>query len=178
MATLEQLGERATTELRDRVDRLVSAVEEDRPDLAEVATLADAVGELADEIARIYIDLDQRLTGRLQKDGGSGDARQERGHGRRAQRQQSQQRQQPTKAEQDRTSEDEATKEELLERARDLDVEGRSSMSKEELAEAVETEEGVTKEELLERAREAGIEGRSSMTKDELRKALHDAGAR
>jgi post-segregation antitoxin (ccd killing protein) len=69
------------------------------------------------------------------------------------------------------------TKEELLEQARDLHVEGRSSMTKEELAQAVEAEESVTKDELLERARDANIEGRSSMTKEELRDALHEAGA-
>jgi hypothetical protein len=77
----------------------------------------------------------------------------------------------------DDSGNDEATKEELLARARDMNVPGRSSMSKDELAEAVEAEESQTKEELLERARQAGIEGRSSMTKDELRQALADAGA-
>jgi hypothetical protein len=69
------------------------------------------------------------------------------------------------------------TKEELLERARDVNVQGRSAMSKDQLAEAVEAEEGKTKEELLEQAQEAGIEGRSSMSKKELRKALKEAGA-
>jgi hypothetical protein len=46
------------------------------------------------------------------------------------------------------------TKEQLLEQARGVNIHGRSSMSKEELAEAVEAEESQTKEELLERARE------------------------
>ena len=50
-------------------------------------------------------------------------------------------------------------------------------MTKDELAEAVESEEGQTKDELLERAQRAGIEGRSSMTKDELRAALTEANA-
>ncbi len=69
------------------------------------------------------------------------------------------------------------TKDELLERAREVNVQGRSSMTKDELAEAVEAEEGRTKDELLERAQRAGIEGRSSMTKDELRAALTEANA-
>jgi hypothetical protein len=85
-----------------------------------------------------------------------------------------QQRQQPKE---NGSPADEVTKEELLERAREANVHGRSSMSKEQLAQAVEAEESLTKEELLEQARQADIEGRSSMTKEELRKALHDTGA-
>jgi hypothetical protein len=69
------------------------------------------------------------------------------------------------------------TKEQLLEQARGVNIHGRSSMSKEELAEAVEAEESQTKEELLERAREAEIDGRSGMTKKELRRALNRADA-
>lgn len=45
-------------------------------------------------------------------------------------------------------------------------------MSKEELAEAVRSEESLSSEELLERAREADIPGRSEMSKEELREAL------
>lgn len=41
-------------------------------------------------------------------------------------------------------------------------------MSKEELADAVRSEESLSREELLERAREADIQGRSDMSKDEL----------
>ncbi len=155
MATLGEVGELVTTQLRERVDELVSAVEEDEPDLAEVSGLADAVGDLADTIARIYSDLDQALTG-----------------GEETESEQPQQRTQGNGA-----TDEGPTKEELLERAREVNVEGRSSMSKEELAQAVEAEEGRTKEELLERARDAEIEGRSSMTKDELREALNEARA-
>ena len=68
-------------------------------------------------------------------------------------------------------SKDETTKEELLDRAREVNLPGRSSMSKDELEKAVEAEAQVTKDELLEWARKAGIEARASMTKDELRKA-------
>lgn len=168
MPSLSEVEELVTTQLRRRVDRLVSAVEEDSPDFTEVALRADAVGELADTIAGLYSDLEQTLTQRLQGESGSSS---ERGRSQ----------QQPRQPRRERNgsgdSGDEATKEELLERARKVNVEGRSSMSKEELQEAVEAEESVTKQELLERAGEAEIEGRSSMTKEELREALNDANA-
>lgn len=158
MATLEQVRELVRTELGERVDGLVSAVEEDA-DFGKTAALADAVGELVDAIAGIYGDLEEAIT---QGPGG----------GQRAGREA------PAAAQQTAPdSTDDVTKGELLEQARELHVEGRSSMSKEELAKAVEAEESVTKEELLERAREAGVEGRSSMSKDELREALHEPGA-
>jgi hypothetical protein len=77
----------------------------------------------------------------------------------------------------DRRTYEERNLEELRERARELDIEGRSSMTKEELAQAVEAEQSQTKEDLLEHARQAGIEGRSSITKEELRRSLREAGA-
>jgi hypothetical protein len=167
MATFDQVGELVTTQLRERVDRLVTAVEEDSPDLAQIAGLADAVGEFADSIAEIYSDLEQALMRRLP--GGSGsDDDDESGD--------TQDEPQSRQESEDAGAED-ATKEELLERAREANVQGRSSMTKDELAEAVDAEESLTKEQLLERAREAEIEGRSSMTKDELRSALREAGA-
>lgn len=78
------------------------------------------------------------------------------------------------------------TKEMLMERARDLNISGRSSMSKDELLEAIEeaTDENgrardskaglnnLTKDELYEKAQDAEVEGRSSMNKDELVEAL------
>ena len=78
------------------------------------------------------------------------------------------------------------TKAMLEERARDLEIEGRSSMSKDELLDAIEeaTDENgrakgdaaslrsMTKEELYEMAQEREIKGRSDMTKDELVSAL------
>ena len=156
MATLTDVRELVTSELRDRVDDLVSAVEEDDGDFGQIAALADAVAAAADTIAGIYSDIEQTLT-----NGPTSSGRSER-----------RPRSQPGESE---SPNEEATKTELLEQARELDVEGRSSMSKDELEQAIEAEESVTKDELLERARQAGIEGRSSMTKDELRKALHDA---
>jgi hypothetical protein len=174
MATLGQVGELVTSELRERVDRLVSAVEDDALDFAEVTRLAEAVGEVADTISEIYGDVEQALIRGLQRDSGSkrdDDSQQERAEEPRVEQRQQDSEQNGSGAE------EEATKEELLERAREVNVHGRSSMSKEELAQAVEAEENLTKEELLDRARKAGIEGRSSMTKEELRSALLDAGA-
>ena len=85
-----------------------------------------------------------------------------------------------------RIGSDGPTKEMLEERARDLDIEGRSGMTKDELLEAIEeaTDEngrargskaalaGKTKEELYEMAQERDVDGRSGMTKDELIRAL------
>ena len=72
------------------------------------------------------------------------------------------------------------TKDELMERARELDVEGRSSMNKDELKDAIvdaydKRGPGLhrkTKEELYDLAQERDIEGRSDMSKDELVEAL------
>ena len=76
------------------------------------------------------------------------------------------------------------TKAMVEERARELGIEGRSSMSKDELLRAIEDAtdgdgrgEGEAlddrgKGELMEMARERDVEGRSSMTKDELVRAL------
>ena len=168
MATLEQMGELVSEQLRERVDRLVSAVEDDTPDFLDVASLADEVGEFADTIAEIYSDLEQTLMDGLSR-GSDPSLRTE---------QQPRHERRPQQPKPNRsTAEEEQTKEELLEQARELNVHGRSAMAKEELAQAVEAEESVTKDELLDRAREAGVEGRSSMTKEDLRAALRDAGA-
>lgn len=80
------------------------------------------------------------------------------------------------------------TKKMLEERAADLDIAGRSKMSKAELLEAIESstdENGrgkdsapglnnLNKSELYEKAKDAGIEGRSSMSKQDLVEALQD----
>ena len=82
------------------------------------------------------------------------------------------------------------TKAMLDERARELDIDGRSSMTKEELLDAIEEAtdgngrakggaaalEGKTKEELYEMAQEAGVEGRSGMDKGELVEAVREDG--
>lgn len=84
--------------------------------------------------------------------------------------------------------EDGPTKQMLQERAADLGIEGRSSMTKEELLEAIEGAtdkngrgkgskaalEAMNKDDLLEMARERDLDGRSGMTKDELVEALRN----
>ena len=88
-----------------------------------------------------------------------------------------------------RIKENGPTKEMLEERARDLDIEGRSDMTKDELLDAIENAtdengrgkgstaslEARTKDELREMARDEDVEGRSDMTKDELIDALKEA---
>lgn len=78
------------------------------------------------------------------------------------------------------------TKAMLEERARDLDVEGRSTMTKEELRAAIEAAtddmgrgrgsraalEAMTKDALIDMARDRDLDGRSAMTKNKLVKAL------
>ena len=80
------------------------------------------------------------------------------------------------------------TKDMLMERAQDLDIEGRSDMTKDELLDAIEAAtdengrgkgrkvslEQKTKDELMDMAQERDIEGRSKMDKDDLVKALAD----
>ncbi|MGB7404305.1 MAG: hypothetical protein WA906_01315 [Pacificimonas sp.] len=85
--------------------------------------------------------------------------------------------------------EDGPTKDMLMTRAQDLDIDGRSDMTKDELLGAIEeaTDENgrgedseaglrnLTKDDLYDRAQEKDIDGRSDMTKDELIDALlHD----
>ena len=170
MATLGEVGELVTTELQDRVERLVSELQGDTPDFGEVARLADGVAEIADQTATIFLDLEQTLMRGLHPDPESDGPRRNQPKGRRRERSQE-------RTDESGSAVEDVTKEELLEQAREVNVHGRSSMSKQELAEAVEAEQSRTKEELLERAREAEIEGRSAMTKTELREALNQADA-
>lgn len=80
---------------------------------------------------------------------------------------------------------EERTVDELRELARELDIEGRSDMTKDELIASIRGQvtpdyAELTVEELRELARAADIHGRSNMNKDELVTALeeHDAGER
>src|SRR5437763_11773972 len=68
MSTRGHVGELVTSRLRERVDRLESAVEDDNPDFTRITGLADAVAELADTVAEIYNDLEQTLMQGLQRD--------------------------------------------------------------------------------------------------------------
>lgn len=81
------------------------------------------------------------------------------------------------------------TKDMLMERAQDLEIEGRSDMTKDELLDAIDAAtdengrgkgsaaalENKTKDALYDMAQEQDIEGRAEMTKDELIDALVDA---
>ena len=136
MATLGQVGNLVTEQLREQVDRLVEAVEEEAPDFSLVSGLADGVGELADKVGAIYREVEQALgsagqSGESSSRGDDDDSRSQNGNS---------------------TAAEDVTKDELLERAREVNVQGRSSMTKDELADAVEAEESQTKDELLERA--------------------------
>ncbi|CTQ48946.1 Rho termination factor N-terminal domain-containing protein [Jannaschia donghaensis] len=80
------------------------------------------------------------------------------------------------------------TKDMLMERAQDLDISGRSDMTKDELLDAIENAtdengrgkgrkvslEQKTKDELMDMAQDRDIEGRSKMDKDALVEALAD----
>lgn len=70
------------------------------------------------------------------------------------------------------------TKADLYETAQDLDIEGRSSMSKEELQAAIADatiDDDATKQDLYQQAQELDIDGRSSMSKTELEQAIKTA---
>ena len=69
-----------------------------------------------------------------------------------------------------------------MERARELNVDGRSQMTKDELKDAIVAAydddpegDGPTKAELYDRAQELDVEGRSTLSKDELRDAVDRA---
>ncbi len=79
-------------------------------------------------------------------------------------------------------SSDEPTKHDLYEQAQELEISGRSSMSKDELKQAVQSAQADhphaahsdenTREELYEQAQKLDIPGRSKMNKDELKDAI------
>lgn len=87
-----------------------------------------------------------------------------------------------------RIKEDGPTKDMLMERARDLDITGRASMTKQDLLDAIDAAtdengrakgstaalEQKTKDDLYAMAQDQDIEGRSSMSKSDLIKALAD----
>jgi cobalamin biosynthesis protein CobT len=173
MATVDRLRDLVTEQLRRRVDQLLSVVEDGEADFAEVARSADGVGAIAGVVGDIYSDLEHAMT--VGYEGGVESPEGDDGG------QPEHEEQPPTDRPEERSAPDDetfgdTTKETLLDQARELGLHGRSSMSKDELAQAVQDEQNRTKEELLERARQADIEGRSSMTKEDLRKALRDAG--
>ena len=165
MATLREAA-RLTEELEELAVQLNREMTEGDVDFTEMVRLADELGESADSLAATFSAIDEALTQRLPGLAGGEEAEAE--EERETRGREGQPREQSGRAETDEGP----TKEELLERAKDLGIQGRSSMTKEELAEAIQSAEQPSQEDLLDRAREAGIEGRSSMTKEELREAL------
>jgi flagellar biosynthesis GTPase FlhF len=164
MATLKDASV-LTDELAQRIRRLDQEVAGGSTDLVQLSVLADGVAELADSLAGTFAAIDEQLTRRLAASKGT------RGGGaQRAQRRRGGSR--PTARAKSSDGAEEQTKSKLLEQAKEAAIPGRSSMSKEELTEAVESREELTKEELLERARSLDIPGRSEMTKQQLLRAL------
>jgi hypothetical protein len=167
MATLKDASE-LTEELRALVRQLDDQVA-GGGDLLNLVTLADDVAEFADSLATTFAAIDEEL-GRSLSNAGGAKARSPRTK-RQARPSRAQSGARRTKAPQAR-EEPEPTKSDLLEQAQEAAIPGRSSMSKEELAEAVEAQEELTKQELLERARALDIPGRSEMSKQQLLEAL------
>jgi hypothetical protein len=151
MATLRSAA-RLTDELDELTSQLRAELTDGDVDFARLTEFADKLGEQADNLASTFTQMNQILTDRIVGGDGQPESREGRGS-----------------SDQDGES---TTKEELLERAKEAGVQGRSSMSKEELEEALDEADRLSKQELLDRAKEAGIAGRSSMTKDELKEAL------
>jgi hypothetical protein len=183
MATLRDAAHVAQR-MEELAARLQSELTDGDVDFTAMMRLADELGESADALASTFAAMDealmQRLPGRATDDESRrADTRQEQESrranegGTRRQRQR-QRREQPARRGDDGEEESE-TKDELLERAREAGIEGRSAMSKEDLRKAVMAAESLSKEELLERAREADIPGRSEMSKEELKEALRSS---
>ena len=151
-----------TAQLDELAGQLHAEVTEGRMDFGRVARLADEVGELADAIAGAFIAIDEAVTQRLEEPRGEAAAGAKTRRPR-ADRDKAADSGASAKRERDDASSqlEELTRDDLLERARELDIAGRSTMAKEELVSAIESEGQVSKEELLDRAREAGIPGRS-----------------
>jgi hypothetical protein len=195
MASLKEAAT-VTEQLEELAGRLHAEVTEGRSDFSEMALLADQIGESADAIATAFVAIDEALARRLAEPRGErGEKTRQGGDQRTRPRAQkaktgtidkamSAGREKATdfaaaastavkrQGESASSTLDELSREDLLERARELEVAGRSTMSKEELVAAIESEEQASKEELLDRAREVGIPGRSSMSKEELADAV------
>lgn len=174
-----------TEQLEDLAGRLHAEVTEGRADFAQLADLADQIGESADAVAAVFMAIDEALERRLAESRGEvtrEKTQKRRGQGARSRgakasassgREKGSGSGTAAKTSDDASSApDEPSREDLLERAKELEIAGRSTMSKEELVAAIQAEEQVSKDELLERAREAGVAGRSTMSKEELADAV------
>lgn len=166
MATLRD-AEQLTQQLEELAARLRSELTDGEVDFTKLMRLADSLGESADALASTFEAIDealmQRLPGGSEKEESQSEGNGQARRGRRQRRRSG------------GGDENDETRDELLERARQANIEGRSAMSKEELRKALAADESLSKEDLLERAREADIPGRSEMSKDELREALRTA---
>jgi hypothetical protein len=162
-------GLRDAAKLTEQLEKLAAQLHteltEGQMDFAELAALADEVGESADSLAATLMAIDEAFKRPLSES---------RDEEERADSPRHRGRRQAGRRDQTAATSDEPTKEELLDRARALEIVGRSAMSKEELLEAIRSEEELSKQALLDRAAEADISGRSDMSKDELRQAIHD----
>ena len=169
MASLKHAAE-LTDELGLLVRRLDEEVSTSGADLMTLTALADEVAEFADSLATAFAAIDEDLSQRLavaRPPKRQGQGARKRG-GRR-----SGERRAPARARTPQaTKEEEPTKDELLEQAQAAVIPGRSTMSKEELAKAIDSHEQLTKEELLEQARALDIAGRSEMSKQQLLQAI------
>jgi hypothetical protein len=165
MATLREAG-KITDELQEVANRLHDELTDGDVDFRALTELADKLGEGADGIASTFAQMNQILSERLLGDESGqeqADNRRKEASGRTSQRR---------NRKDEATGDEEPTREDLLERAKEAGIPGRSSMSKDDLQAALDDAEGMSKEELLEQARKLDIPGRSSMTKDQLQEAL------
>jgi hypothetical protein len=166
MASLRD-AQALTSRLQERASTLHAELTGNDVDFSRLAELADEIGASADRLAETFSTMDDALARRVSgAEGADGGEAPEGGltealSPRRAARRRS-----------GRSSNSEPSKDELLSRAKELNIAGRSEMSKAELRKAVAQAEAVTKAELLEQAKVADISGRSEMSKAELQKAL------
>jgi hypothetical protein len=170
MASLRD-AEQLTKRLQERTAALHDSLTSDGVDFGKLVERADEIGASADRLAATFAEMNEALARTISARAGKGGKGEEGLTEALSPRRAAGARQAPK-----RRSDEEPTKEELLERAKELDLAGRSEMSKDELEKAVDKEDSVTKAELLERAKRAGIAGRSEMSKDELRRALNETG--
>ena len=181
MASLKDAAT-VTEQLEELAGHLHAEVAGGRMDFREMATLADQIGESADAMAAAFMAIDEALARHLAEPRGDAavhekprarGAQQKRGREQKAKASGADE-EAPAKAQRDDASSPLAdlSREDLLERAREFEIAGRSTMYKEQLVAAIESEAHVSKEELLDRAKEAGIPGRSNMSKEELADAV------
>lgn len=167
---MKEFSEVVTEELEQRIRRVREAIAGGDADLAQLVALSDEVAELADSMASTFAAMDETFVAMDEELGRATEAQAV--AGRVAEKRKPRSKRRRASSAIRGKAADEPTKAELLEQAKEAEIAGRSSMSKEELAEAVETQEHLTKEELLEQAKAAGIPGRSEMSKEELLEAI------